>query len=693
MKKSNYVTKYDYLAYYTKQPAMWFFSNAELEAAYKLQYELAHDRHHLNDLDEEDDEENEEAEVDSYELYRVLKNEEEMPYYTGNETKFQQYLDELRHVDDVNPLIVEGRIIDQESKAYIIRHYTKEDNTLDVDYNIFDFDEIYQGVKLEQQAVYTAEKLANYENVIIFQPVFIDKKREIATKCDALVKCGKNINIIETKATSSVKIHHFLDLLFQHKILETIFNPKDYFLHYELCLIKYERLLRKQVSFILTDRVNLSKSVSITKENHYDLQQKQAKKLAQPFDKLNKKEELVTDLGGPLFDELFELEFDEEIFNSAIKNRKKVLIENTINEFNDVILNLWEHKSKMTMNDIPGNFTPSRQDKSDFKNTDMWLVLRKLYLAKGYLFFNYSGNVLDMSAGNLQRMTDENLLDTNEIEDFLNGKAKDTDRYKKNHERFVNPKVPNFTVDEKETVEILKTLKPKKVYFDFESINPSIRAIDKSLPFTQAITQNSVIKDHGHGVLNEKCINMVRDPNFIDIPWFKAVIDELYEGEDYSYVVYNKNFETLRLTEMAEFINEEEYWDKVKCINKNIFDLADFFSISTKKEAVFIKELGGFYSIKKVLPLVEKYQPKIFEETGCKDYKTLAIGNGLVCQQKTMARFYGTLSDEDWNTLVRNVSIYCENDVRAMVAVEYLVTKFILPTYAPDCLAYVNTLN
>ena len=39
-------------------------------------------------------------------------------------------------------------------------------------------------------------------------------------------------------------------------------------------------------------------------------------------------------------------------------------------------------------------------------------------------------------------------------------------------------------------------LKDKKVYFDFETMNTSIRTIDNSFPFMQIVTQCSIIKDN-----------------------------------------------------------------------------------------------------------------------------------------------------------------------------------------------------
>ena len=40
MKISKYITKYDYIAYYTKQPSMWFYTNTEIDTLYKTEYQL-----------------------------------------------------------------------------------------------------------------------------------------------------------------------------------------------------------------------------------------------------------------------------------------------------------------------------------------------------------------------------------------------------------------------------------------------------------------------------------------------------------------------------------------------------------------------------------------------------------------------------------------------------------------------------
>ncbi|GHU33976.1 hypothetical protein FACS1894166_10660 [Bacilli bacterium] len=124
-------------------------------------------------------------------------------------------------------------------------------------------------------------------------------------------------------------------------------------------------------------------------------------------------------------------------------------------------------------------------------------------------------------------------------------------------------------------------LKRKRIYFDFESLNLATRVIDNTVPFIQTVNQVSVIVDHGDGNIdNVNKQNIVIDPQDVTVESLEQIIDAIYpksDAKNYSYVVYNKSFEKSRLTEMAEIINSQEYYDKVKVINENIYDLADFF--------------------------------------------------------------------------------------------------------------------
>ena len=146
----------------------------------------------------------------------------------------------------------------------------------------------------------------------------------------------------------------------------------------------------------------------------------------------------------------------------------------------------------------------------------------------------------------------------------------------------------------------LKKLKNKKIYFDFESICLARRPMDNIDAFQQICTQVSIIRDFGN-IKDPKQMpktNLVFDPGskcgltsdnmeqIIDALLDKINIDNINE---YSFVVYNKNFEIQRLKEMKEIINKKIYSEKIDFIINNVFDLADCFNITNKE-----KQFGCF---------------------------------------------------------------------------------------------------
>lgn len=653
MKKSQFVTKYDYINYYVKQPSMWFFTNSEIKTAYEWQLKNLKLTSKEIILDDEDEQVDDEQDV--YDAYREL-------------------LEENKTVDEDNPLITSGLIIDKKSKQFIIDYHNSK---YDVNFKVVDFDD--KKVNLLTCASQTKELIDKNAHLILFQPVFIDEKLKILTKCDALVKYENEIYLIETKATSSAKFHHILDLYFQKYILETNYDNRKYDINYQLCLIKYEYLQQNEVSFIISDTINLVKNVAIDNKKNFDLQTKQAIKIGASYIKLKKN--CVDEVLGLNINDVLNRtnEFSSHpkiMFKKVNSPDRELIINQMVDDFEVVINKLWTHKQNLEqqLRDMPGEFLPHRNDKSNFKTTDMWQELRPLYAAKGIKAFKYSGNILDFNQENLTNLTTAYLNHYDVmLDDYVKGIPETKQKY---ISLFFKKNSVDFDVNKENYGALIKCLKPKQVYFDFETINPAIRVIDKSLPFMQIVTQCSILVNHNDGI-KQQCNNLMGDPANLNINFFKEIIDNLYQGNEYSYVVYNQTFEKSRLKEMIDFINDGEYTKKIQIIIDNLFDLADFFKISKDKTTVFFKELGGFYSIKKVLPLVQKYAPNIFITTNCVDYKTLEIYNGLVCQTKSLARFYGNVNDLEWKEIETNSKLYCENDVRAMVAVLEWVKQLI----------------
>lgn len=653
MKKSKYITKYDYLAYYSTKHCFLFYTNAEIFSAINAQIELANGDSFIPD--HEDDDFNYDKEHDAYLLYKQYKLDSDVVIsdsFNKNDhyiNLFLKHLEQLKDVDENNPLIMEGRRIDIESKEFIAHKF----NNLK-EFTIYDFDEHKSSI--EQQAIKTQELIELNEKLILFQPVFLDSKKLIVTKCDALVKDGTEINIIETKGTTTSKINHFLDIYYQYKLISNIPYMSKFEVLYKLCLIKYCLAnVSDPLEFIISESCNLSKSVSVKRELPID--EKQNRKLGIKFEK---NIDVTFDINSCLTLDDFNAWLQE------VNSKKFEKYINLYEEFDHVIEKLWEIKKSLNNSDfITSDIHLSYDDMPEFLNNPFKNELKTLYSLKNS-FFKYSGNSLRLTNQNIDSFIKKgywNSINNYEMLEF---------EHSNNFSIF---KKHPYIYDYDKFQSLLNQLKDKCVYFDFETINTGFRVVDNSLPFMQIVTQVSVIKKHNLDYKNLECQNLMIDPLKIDNNWFKQIVDSLYSGNDYSYVVYNKSFEVTRLKEIQEFINEEKYTEMINVIISNIYDIADFFDI--RKKIVIHPDLYGYYSIKKVLPLIEKNAKHIFEQVNCLDYKSLEISNGLICQNKTKGRFFGLVDDNEWNHVVSESKKYCENDVRAMIAVELFIKEYI----------------
>ncbi len=646
MKKSKYVGKYDYIDYYTKQKPMWFFTSIEVQAGLSNELEkLKNANQVVNLVDEEDDEEDDEEkkEYDALEYYhQCIENGEEL--------------------SESDPRVIEGNIIDKMSKDFVKKIYSG--------FPVFDFDEkeyCYNGNEINAEK--TKEIILNNENAIMFQPTFI--YGSLITKSDAVVKKGNKFYIIETKATSSAKIYHYLDLFFQKNVIENQeYFPDTAEYDYRICLIKYELCDKGRTTFITSNCFNVTKSVTqIGKKAKEDLsfeEQLVVKSFLKTGYKLDKNTDAYV---GISFNKTMNNNF-EEFANRLTEQQLHERIEFFLkinNSFNKATEELIKHKQTISEKDYPHDFLPSKEDNSDFRKTTFWNELKQIYILKGYLPFKYSGNVIDQGKESIIRIREHDIKD---IDDSL---IKGSEKNKSKYERcFLNKETIIYIEN---CLNLLNSLKEKKVYFDFETINTAIRSFDNTPPFAQIITQCSIIKSSDKPIPEWKCDNLVCDPKNITVKFLKGMVDKLYEGPNASYIVYNKSFESSRLKECIRYINDPEYTKKIQTIRANLYDLADFFDC--RKDYIVMPELYGWYSIKKVLALIEEVDKGIFNECDCKDYKTLEIKNGGICQTQTIKRFFDLLDDNGWKDLEKELKIYCENDVRAMIAVELFIKKIV----------------
>lgn len=656
--KPKYIRKYDYLRSFYRPKSHWFYSTKDIEQYISAQIKKCYINFN-NDL-ESDDEDSENNEEDHYSYFKENKQTSE-------------------DMDESDPKIIEGKIIDELAKKFIIQKF--------LNHKIYDFTNNKNDSEvLSKQCL---EIVKNKQNAVLLQPTFISKNKKAITKPDALVISNQKIWLIEVKGTSNTKINHIFDLYFQTNVINSLLEDYDLCIdEYRLCVIKYDQCKIMNTNFILLDICSNAKS---------------------GFSPASK--QLKEKLMGQYYDFASKIKMKAKIRegikwnkNLEEENRTNVLISDYMNgeirdSYNKIRQNLtcyvddnvfWKTIDELydfiPSNNLP-NLEPQKEFKSKIKDTDYWLLLKDYYYyANGkYLPFEYSGKLFKFEEAlaiyqktkNHFHSSDEFIKKFN-IESNTGNKLKSSPLCKylfgiKNNQGIFNPNAINK----------FNELKPKKVYFDFESLNLALRVVDNYPPFMQTVNQVSVIFNHG----NKKLIttnSIVIDPkDGINANDFKKIINAILPSKDleeckkYSYVVYNKNFEVTRLNEMAEYINESEYYNKVNTINKNIYDLADLFNLSSNTNcAIVLKELRGYYSIKKVLPLVQKYDYESYLKAGCVDYKQdLVIHNGIDAQSVATKRFFNKISNKEWLYYQQNLGKYCDNDVRAMIAIEYFLEK------------------
>ena len=238
---------------------------------------------------------------------------------------------------------------------------------------------------------------------------------------------------------------------------------------------------------------------------------------------------------------------------------------------------------------------------------------------------------------------------------------------------------------------IIDSLNNKNVvWYDFEGFSLPFPLMEYTFPYQQLIFQVSVIKTVEDKIIDIN--NVVIDPKFIEYSDFFKIIDAIYVEDADAYVVYNKSYENSKLKSMAEiFFKHEllkrnpEFSRKIKIYNLKIdsiisktVDLLDLFKLSSLSGAlppVFLWELYGFSSIKKIEKYITKKNYDL--EVMIEPYSELTVQNGLMAMGKAIDRRLGGIGDNEWLETVEDLKKYCENDVKAMLMVYHFAKKLL----------------
>ena len=714
--KTIYVNKYDYMHYYTRCEDVWFLSNKEiLSVIQKRNKEF--NTTNMN--------------VDDKNSYKEFEEEQDLNINNENkENELNEICNDKNKKEnelDKDPKLIEGQIIDKQARDYIKSLFNVN---VVIDYDDENYNTIHYKNNLAAQKTKQdiEELIKENKTFMMFQPTFICKTLDgcdCVTKCDCIIYLGKDqCYLIEVKGSSSTKSIYLLDLLFQKYVID---NSKVdlHITNYKLCLIAYTHAIKGVIPFVISDYINLTKGGrKLDDKEKKELREHENEILDNAKNSQEIKENL-SEIQKSFCDEnelhktgannewnitatlnaIFKKSSEEDILKNLAKVGKnpkdatklaKKYFKNyqeyykLIDDFPNKIAYILEKKKQFyNIACLLPKLCPCSNCTSKYRDCDYWLKCQGLFSVnyankqKEFFPYIYSGNVFSTET-KLQMYQDikRNKIDKNNLS-FLREKVKE----KKYLDLFIDKDV---SID-KPSLDFLKnklSQKSKRVYFDFESIDPAIVPVTGIIPLNHVVTQNSIIKTDNYFEINNP-VNMLWDPKNVDInwiDWFKSIVDNLYEeGSDTWYIVYNKSFEANRLHEMDMLIAEPAYHKKIKSICDNIFDLVDFFnntqfSDKNDKIAILPKELHGYYTIKKVIN--DLIPEKIIESVGCTRYndpKLSAIHKGDAAKDATMLRYLSSFADkelitnEEWNETCDALKKYCENDVRAMIAVEKFI--------------------
>jgi hypothetical protein len=132
----------------------------------------------------------------------------------------------------------------------------------------------------------------------------------------------------------------------------------------------------------------------------------------------------------------------------------------------------------------------------------------------------------------------------------------------------------------------------------------------------------------------------------------KAFVSSLCQalGESGSIVVYNQQFESQRLWELAGWL--PEYAERIRAIQRRLWDL-----LPVMRSHVYHPAFGGSFSLKAVLPAL---LPEM-------SYEGMEVANGQAAGLAWEAMIGGSCSEVERQTKRKALLAYCGQDTLALV--------------------------
>jgi len=194
----------------------------------------------------------------------------------------------------------------------------------------------------------------------------------------------------------------------------------------------------------------------------------------------------------------------------------------------------------------------------------------------------------------------------------------------------------------------LGSLRYPLCFMDFETVNPAIPRFSGMRPYDQLTFQFSVHVLREQGAEPEHFEFLATDRSDHRREFISSLCDAL--GESGSIVVYNQQFESQRLSELAAWL--PEFAGRIKEIQRRLWDL-----LPVIRNHVYHPRFAGSFSLKAVLPALI---PTL-------SYDGMAVANGQDAGLAWKSLVRGSLDQTERDRIEKALRDYCGQDTLAMV--------------------------
>jgi len=194
----------------------------------------------------------------------------------------------------------------------------------------------------------------------------------------------------------------------------------------------------------------------------------------------------------------------------------------------------------------------------------------------------------------------------------------------------------------------LRTLKYPLYYADFETVSPCVPRFPGMRPYDHIPFQWSVHMQGQPGEARAHLEYLATDTSDPREVFTSALCDAL--GDRGSIVVYHRQFESQRLSELASWV--PKFSGRIKSIQQRLWDL-----LPIVRDHVYHPAFGGSYSLKSVLPALVPQMT----------YEGMEVADGQAAGLAWESFVHGGLEEIERERIRKALLDYCGQDTLAML--------------------------